>query len=323
MVWKRSSARSVHNCQGAGIESRVLSVSRDSTPIIIRRGEARVYRSQQTLEIASCNVSLQAFSLYKRLASWADVIHYHFPWPFADLLHLTSRIKRPSILTYHSDIVRQRFLSKIYNPLMNRFLRSVDRIVCTSPNYFATSDVLANFESKVDVVPIGLDETTYPQVTESEIANLRNQYGEDFFLFVGVLRYYKGLHILLDAIKGAPYKVVITGSGPTEKELKAQAQRLNLSNVVFTGYVDDPTKVALFKLSRGDRVSLLSEGRGIWRDAAGRRDVRQAADLHRGWLRHQPREYRWRDGSGSHPRIRQSVASRVGSAPVTDQTWHA
>ena len=239
------------NCQPLGIESRVLSISNESGPVIVRTGEVRVYRARQTLEVASCNVSLQAFSLYKRLASWADVIHYHFPWPFADLLHLTSQVKRPSVLTYHSDIVRQRFLGKLYKPLMVRFLKSVDRIVCTSPNYFATSAVLSGFESKVDVVPIGLDASTYPDVQDDELESVRRQYGEGFFLFVGVLRYYKGLHILLDAIQDAPYKVVIVGSGPTERELQAQARELNLTNVVFTGYLPDATKVALIKLSRG------------------------------------------------------------------------
>ncbi len=239
------------NCQTLGIESRVMCVSRKTDKMVVRRAEARVYRSQQTFEVASCNVSLKAFSLYKRLASWADVVHYHFPWPFADLLHMASRIKRPSVLTYHSDIVRQQLLAKLYNPLMTRFLRSVDRIVCTSPNYFATSDVLSGLGSKVDVVPIGLDPSTYPEVSDDEVEVVRQQYGKDFFLFVGVLRYYKGLHILLDAIKNAPYNVVITGSGPTERELKKQAAKLRLNNVTFTGYVPDTIKVALFKLSRG------------------------------------------------------------------------
>jgi rhamnosyl/mannosyltransferase len=78
----------------------------------------------------------------------------------------------------------------------------------------------------------------------------RARYGQDFFLFVGVLRYYKGLHILLDAIKGAPYRVVIVGAGPVEAELKAQAQRLGLDNVTFAGFLPDQEKMALFQLCR-------------------------------------------------------------------------
>jgi rhamnosyl/mannosyltransferase len=238
------------NTRPLGVESRVLALSADPSKRIVRRDEARVYRGHRDLEVASCGISFETFKIYNRLAMWADVVHYHFPWPFADLLHLTARTRRPSVVTYHSDIVRQRILGTLYAPLMGRFLKSVDKIVCTSPNYFATSDVLTRFEEKVEVVPIGIDERSYPQTSDAAVASARQQHGEGFFLFVGVLRYYKGLHILLDAMQGAPYRVLIVGAGPTETELKAQARDLGLDNVTFTGRVPDETKMALFKLAR-------------------------------------------------------------------------
>ena len=79
---------------------------------------------------------------------------------------------------------------------------------------------------------------------------MQNRYGENFFLFIGVLRYYKGLHILLDACANAPFRVVIAGSGPTERELLDQARQLRLDNVSFTGYVTNEEKVALLSLCR-------------------------------------------------------------------------
>ena len=45
--------------------------------------------------------------------------------------------------------------------------------------------------------------------------------------------------------------MVIAGSGPTERELLDQAQRLRLDNVDFTGYVSNEEKVALLSLCRG------------------------------------------------------------------------
>jgi rhamnosyl/mannosyltransferase len=63
-----------------------------------------------------------------------------------------------------------------------------------------------------------------------------------------VLRYYKGLHILLDAVAGTNYPVVIVGAGPIEQELKDHAERLGLKNVMFVGRVDELDKVALLKL---------------------------------------------------------------------------
>ena len=76
----------------------------------------------------------------------------------------------------------------------------------------------------------------------------RAQVGEKFFLFVGVLRYYKGLHILLDAVANSDYPVVIVGAGPIEHELKAHAERLGLTHVMFVGALDDADKVALLTL---------------------------------------------------------------------------
>ncbi len=235
------------NTRAHGVQSRVLCVSPSVRPRVVRRREAAVFRVRRDLEIASCGFSLEAPALLRRLLKWADVVHYHFPWPFADLLHLAMRVRQPAVLTYHSDIVRQRALALLYAPLRSRFLHSMRRIVCTSPNYFATSSVLSRFEDKVEVVPIGLDPASYPQASRQDLDAARARQGEGYFLFVGVLRYYKGLHILLDAIAGAPHRAVIVGAGPTEAALKKQAAALNLTNVAFTGHVSDRTKVALIK----------------------------------------------------------------------------
>ncbi len=239
------------NTQERGAEHRVLALTKDASRRAVRRTEACVVRARQTASVASCGMSIEAFAIFRRLASWADVIHYHFPWPFGDLLHLVAAPGKPSLVTYHSDIVRQRLLRWLYRPLMHRFLGAVDRIIGTSPNYFVTSDVLSRFERKVDIVPIGLREDTYPAVSDAAVAAAREQFGEGFFLFIGVLRYYKGLHILLEAARGAPCEVVIAGSGPTERALRAQARRLGLTNVRFAGQVPDAEKVALLRLCRG------------------------------------------------------------------------
>ena len=49
---------------------------------------------------------------------------------------------------------------------------------------------------------------------------MHGRLGDQFFLFIGVLRYYKGLHILLDAVSGTNLPVVIVGAGPVEQELR-------------------------------------------------------------------------------------------------------
>ena len=86
-----------------------------------------------------------------------------------DVVHFATRVSKPSLVTYHSDIVRQRFALRFYRPLKKRFLGSVDRIVATSPNYLATSEVLRRYKSKTSVIPIGLDCSTYPQPPDATL----------------------------------------------------------------------------------------------------------------------------------------------------------
>ncbi len=232
------------------VESRVFTLSENPDPTMVRRDEAVVYRFKCTFEVASCGVSFTALAGFKTLVQWADLIHYHFPWPFADMLHLMGGVKKPSIVTYHSDVVRQKGLLLLYRPLMHSFLKKMDKIVATSTNYFATSKTLARFREKVEVIPIGLNSESYPRLQMEVLERLRQQVGEGFFLFIGVLRYYKGLHILLNAIRNTDMVVVIAGSGPVEHTLHQQAEALGLHNVHFVGRVDDDEKIALIHLAR-------------------------------------------------------------------------
>ncbi|GLS26972.1 glycosyltransferase family 4 protein [Marinibactrum halimedae] len=238
------------NTREEGVENRVFILSENPVPKVIGREEAQVHRFHRTFEVASCGVSVGALSGFKQLVEWADVVHYHFPWPFADLLHLFSRASKPSVVTYHSDVVRQKTLLWFYRPFMRAFLNKVDVIVPTSENYFSSSRELGRYSEKIDVIPIGLDEDIYPEVSKEEQQVVRERVGEGFFLFVGVLRYYKGLHILLDALQNTSVQCVITGAGPIEMKLKEQAVRLGLNNVQFLGYVSDNEKVALYHLCR-------------------------------------------------------------------------
>jgi rhamnosyl/mannosyltransferase len=231
-----------------GVSNQVLSLSREKDLAPFEFEGHTVHRVPLNFEIASNACSIDAIGELARLAAESDVVHYHFPWPFMDLAHFMARVKKPSLVTYHSDIVRQKHLLRLYQPLKHRFLQSVDTIIATSPNYLASSAVLDRYRDKTRVITYGLDRGTYPRPDPERLAYWRAKAGPRFFLFVGVLRYYKGLHILLDAVAGTDYPVVIVGAGPIEQELKAHAARLGLTNVMFVGAVDDLDKVALLQL---------------------------------------------------------------------------
>ncbi|MDR2877835.1 MAG: glycosyltransferase family 4 protein [Chromatiales bacterium] len=232
-----------------GAEVDVLALTRGPAPQEPQQyGLYRNHRVKQNFELASTGFSLLAFGAFSRLARQADLIHYHFPWPFMDVVHFATRPRKPAIVTYHSDIVQQKHLMRFYAPLQRRFLANVERIAATSPNYVATSPVLARFSSKVIAIPIGIDRDAYPPAAPDRLAYWRSRFGPRFFLFVGVLRYYKGLHILIEACRDTSFPVVIAGAGPIEARLKEQAARLGARNVHFAGHVSETDKVALLTL---------------------------------------------------------------------------
>ena len=231
-----------------GVHSEVLTLTRQPHASDIEFEGCHVRRVPLELSIASNGMSFAAIGELRRMAGACDVVHYHFLWPFADLAHFAARIDKPSVVTYHSDIVRQKLLLRLYQPLCNRFLHSVDAIVATSPNYLASSAVLARYRHKTRVITYGLDKSMFPSPRPERLQYWRALAGERFFLFVGVLRYYKGLHILLDAMATADYPVVIVGAGPIEQELKHHAARLRLRNLRFVGALGEDDKAALLTL---------------------------------------------------------------------------
>jgi len=235
--------------EGLGVTSEVLSLSPTKVDETVEVDGHLVHRCHSNFEIASTPFSLSAFFRLRKLAKSADIIHYHFPYPFTDVLHLLLRIKKPTLVTYHSDIIKQKTLLKLYKPLMYKFLNSVDQIVATSPNYLKTSDVLRKFNNKVSIIPIGLDKRTYPLSVPERTHYWKQRFGKRFFLFVGVIRYYKGLHILVEAARNSKYPIVIVGAGQIETELKEHANKLGVKNIFFLGRLSDSEKVALLELS--------------------------------------------------------------------------
>lgn len=238
------------SCRELGVESEVLTLTKNNDESSLMINNHLVHRCRTGFTLASTPFSLKVISKFLALAKQADIIHLHFPYPYADLVYLLSRTKKPVVITYHSDIVKQKHFLKLYRPLKHYLMRQSAQIIATSPNYLVSSNTLSRYKEKVSTIPIAICEKEYA-VKPTNVEYWLNEVGDDFFLFVGVLRYYKGLHILLDAVQNKPYTVVIVGAGPIESELKKQAQKLQLTNVVFLGAIKNVDKSALFHLCKG------------------------------------------------------------------------
>ncbi|MEW4983457.1 MAG: glycosyltransferase family 4 protein [Cycloclasticus sp.] len=238
----------VRGTEPHGCDSEVLVLSPSKVDRVVEVDGHKVYRCKSNFEIASTPFSISAFYRFRQLAKKADIIHYHFPYPFTDILHLLSGLNKPSVVSYHSDIIKQKTLLRLYRPLKRQFLRSVSHIVAASPSYLKSSTTLSRFKGKVSVIPYGLDKSLYLKPSLERLQTWREKVGSRFFLFLGVLRYYKGLHILIEAARTTNYPIVIMGAGPVEQALKEQVLKLGLQNIYFVGFLPDEDKVALLEL---------------------------------------------------------------------------
>ena len=90
-----------------GIDVDVFSLSARPADGPVPVGRHLSHQAKRDAYIASTGLSFSAFGAFRGLARRADIVHYHFPWPFMDILHFAAGVDRPSVVTYHSDIVRQ------------------------------------------------------------------------------------------------------------------------------------------------------------------------------------------------------------------------
>ncbi len=204
----------------------------------------KVIKAARWLNISSAPISPALFGWARRLGREADVVHLHFPYPIGELAHLFSGSRAKTVITYHSDIVRQRTLLRVYRPLLWRVLRRADRILATSPRYIDTSPFISRFRDKCLVVPLGVDVDRFaadPAGSASLRSRLAGPPANHLILSVGKLRYYKGLDTLIQALRTlSSTRLVIAGSGPMEAEWRALAESLGVADrVIFAGEVPD------------------------------------------------------------------------------------
>jgi rhamnosyl/mannosyltransferase len=235
-----------------GVRSTVLTLSPHPQPPVVTVDGHPVHRVGIDFSLASARFSLALLGRLRALAREADLLHFYYPWPWGDLAWLLAGSGKPYVVSQLSDIVKQRLLRRVYAPLERVFLGGAAALVATSPNYAQTSPVVQRWQAKSTVIPIGLDAAQFPAPGAEQLAHWRQRAGGRFLLFLGVLRYYKGLNYLLDAVAGTDMRVVVAGDGPEAAALQAQAAALGLGEqVVFAGRVSEADKHALLTLCEG------------------------------------------------------------------------
>lgn len=244
--------RQIANSTGSfGVQTKIFTLSPNPLPSVISTTEAEVLRARSWAAPSSCDLGgLAAFEQFAKACDESNIVHYHFPWPFEDVLHALVRPRIPAVMTYHSDVIRQKFFGSMYAPLMWRTLKSMKAIVATSAAYARTSLVLSHpsIRDKVRVIPLGIVEESYPKKADAGVfERIKMDRGDAYFLFIGAFRYYKGLHTLVQAARHVGAKIVIAGSGPEERKLKELADQIGVRSLIFAGQISDAEKVALLR----------------------------------------------------------------------------
>ncbi len=174
--------------------------------------------------------------------SGADVVHLHHPNPSAFLSYLASGHRGRLIVTYHSDVVQQRLLNLVYEPIVRAVLSRADAIIVSSREYLESSPMLERYRDRCVVIPMAIDPERFVRADSAAVTRIRRTYGDRIVLAVGRLVYYKGLEFLIRAMRSVRGHALIIGQGPMHDTLRAEIASQNVGDrVSLLGHVPDPT----------------------------------------------------------------------------------
>jgi glycosyltransferase involved in cell wall biosynthesis len=228
-----------------GLDLTVLVTSRTGRTTIDHMNGVRVIRAARLATVASTPISTALPILLRR--ERPDIAHLHFPYPVGELSQLLFGHARKMVITYHSDVIKQKYILRFYKPFLKKALSSADRIIATSDRYVESSPYLKPLRDKCVVIPLGVDPTPFLNFDPTESRRIRDLYGTPLILFVGRLRYYKGLQYLIKAMKDVSARLLVVGGGPMEAEWQTLAGSLDLGNkITFRGEVEDDELPALY-----------------------------------------------------------------------------
>ena len=222
-------------CLGGGVQSERTHVE-----------SVRIWRVLPFISAKYLPVSFRWFLLFRRLAKWVDVVHVHSPFPLGEFTSLLT--DKPVVCTYHADIDGFGAFGAVYRWLQLFWLKREQMVVASSAQYVASSKTLSAVQAKCRVLPFGLLDDPV------DMARPPEEFPERFFLFVGSLRRYKGIEILIQAAMESGHPVVIAGDG----ERRYLVEQIE-PPVFWLGQVSDAQKAWL--INHAEAVILPSTSR--------------------------------------------------------------
>ncbi|MGB8849879.1 MAG: glycosyltransferase [Candidatus Acidiferrales bacterium] len=162
----------------------------------------------------------------------ADLIHVHMPNPLAELSALAADRDTPIVAHFHSDVVRQQRILKLYGPLLRAFYRRTNCIIVPTPRHIDVSSFVSQHRAKCHVVPFGITLSRFDldEAGRKKVERLRK--GRPAILYVGRLVSYKGVEYLLRALEKTDARAWIIGTGTLRGSLVELARKLGINDRV-------------------------------------------------------------------------------------------
>ncbi|MCR4761531.1 MAG: glycosyltransferase [Oscillospiraceae bacterium] len=185
--------------------------------------------------IASCPMSLSYIGTFRRKVMTADTVELHLPFPLADLALLLSGYRGRVVVAWHSDVVRQKLILPLYQPLMKWLLKRADAILVATQAHIDSSPYLKPFREKCVIVPYGIDPAVYADRPHQQpLTGMLHDKTAKKILFTGRLVYYKGADVLLEAFSRLQgnAELFLAGTGVLEPELRERAKALGAEHRV-------------------------------------------------------------------------------------------
>lgn len=249
-------------CQGLKGRYAVRAVVSNTEPVTTHSVEEGVPVTRVARLLHVRRMSLCPSFPYWLRASDPDLVHVHMTNPMAEASLLFSGLRCKLIATYHMDVTRQRLLNIPYSPLQKLFLDRAEVITTSSENFARTSPVLSRYLHKVRVLPYGLAENALVETERSRalLAELRRDVTSPVVLFVGRLIHYKGVEVLVEAMREVEATCLIVGEGYLKGALERRIAELGLEGRVrLVGRIEDQELVAYY--DRADVFALPSVNR--------------------------------------------------------------
>lgn len=227
-----------------GYQCAVLTSSRSRLRVVEDDEGVRVIRAPELARPVSTAIT-PSWSQFLR-ESGADLMHFHMPNPFGELMLLSSRAKSPMIASYHADIVGRRAIFPLFMPFQQMFLKKAKAIVVGSPRIRDSSESLTSHREKCVVIPYGVEPGEWAE-RPAAADELREKYPGPLLVFVGRIAYYKGIEILIRAMRSVEATCLVVGDGPLRDEMQKRVAELGLDHkVIFVGEIPDGERPAYF-----------------------------------------------------------------------------